>query len=70
MFLRTCRIETLLAEKGMTKSDLASRSGISRQSVGSVIKRGSCHPVTAGKLARGLEVPVDEIVLRSEVVYK
>lgn len=70
MFLKSCHIEMLLAERGMTKADLAAKSGISRQSVGSVIKRGSCRPATAGKLARGLGVPIDEITVRAEVVYR
>lgn len=55
------RIEILLAERGMTKSDLAKKSGISRQSVSTIIRRGTCEPRSAGKLANGLHVGIGEI---------
>ena len=33
-----------------------------RQNISAIIKRGTCEPKTAGKLAVGLGVPVAEIV--------
>ena len=65
MNVNTVVLENLLAERGMTKSDLAKASGVSRQSLSTIIKRGSCEPRTAGKLAAGLGVSVQEI--RKEV---
>lgn len=62
MTINTKRIETLLAERGMTKAALASSCGISRQNVSTIIRRGTCEPKTAGKLAAGLGVPVAEIL--------
>ncbi len=59
------RIETMLAERGLTKAALAQNCGISRQNVSTIIRRGTrgtCEPKTAGKLAAGLGVPVADIV--------
>lgn len=62
MKISVLKIETLLAEKNMTKADLANRCGISRQNVSTLIRRGTCEPRTAGKLASGLGVEVREII--------
>ncbi len=62
MTINTQRIETTLAERGMTKASLSERSGISRQNISTIIRRGTCEPKTAGKLALGLGVPVSEII--------
>lgn len=62
MKLKTQRILILLAEKRMTKAMLAANSGISRQNLCTILGRGTCAPITAGKLAAGLAVPVIEIV--------
>ena len=56
------KIVQILAEQGMTKSELATKSGVSRQQISTIIGRGTCSPKTAGKLARGLGVPVGEIM--------
>lgn len=56
------KIETMLAERCMTKSALAALSGISRQNISTVVRRGTCEPKTAGKLAAGLSVDVTDIL--------
>lgn len=61
------RIETILAEMKKTQSWLSETSGISRQSICTILKRGTCTPKSAGKLADGLGVPVSEIVGREVV---
>lgn len=66
MTINTTRIETMLAEKGWTKAGLAARCGISRQNVSTIIRRGTCEPKTAGKLAEGLGVPVADIIKKEE----
>lgn len=63
MDLNKRKIETLLAERGWSKSDYAKRCDISRQSISTILRRGSCEPITAGKLAKGLGVSVGEITL-------
>ncbi len=62
MFLNTKRIEMILAEKGMTKTELSKNCGISRQNISILIRRGTCEPKTAAKLASGLGIPVGEII--------
>lgn len=62
MTINTQRIETMLAERGLTKVAYAASCGISRQSISTIIRRGTCEPKTVGKLAQGLGVPVAEII--------
>ena len=62
MKISATRIDTILAERGMTKAALADSCGVSRQNISTIIRRGTCEPKTAGKLAAGLGVAVSEIV--------
>lgn len=62
MKISATRIETILAERRMTKSDLADECGVSRQNISTIIRRGTCEPRTAGKLAAGLGVLVTDIM--------
>ncbi len=62
MTIKSQNIEKMLAEKGLSKKDFAERCGISRQSISTIIRRGTCEPKTAGKLAAGLGVPVTDII--------
>ena len=62
MNISTAKIETMLAERSMTKIMLAEKCDISRQSISTIIRRGTCQPRTAGKLAAGLGVPVSAII--------
>jgi len=61
MNINSSKVEIILAERGMTKASLADSCGISRQSLSAIMKRGTCEPRTAGKLAVGLGIPVEEI---------
>ena len=62
MKLDVCKIEVLMANAGMSKSALADKSGISRQSISTIVRRGTCEPITAGKIAAGLGVPVQSLI--------
>mgnify|MGYP004693249631 FL=1 len=64
MYIDSFSIESLLAEQGLTRKKFAERCGISRQSISTIIRRGTCEPRTAGKLAAGLGVQVNEIAVR------
>ncbi len=66
MTINTRFIETMLAERGLTKTEYAANCGISRQNVSTIIRRGTCEPKTAGKLAAGLGVSVAEIIAKEE----
>ena len=63
MKLNVTKVLLILAEQGITKAELAARSGVSRQLISTIIGRGSCAPKTAGKIAVGLGVSVSEIVM-------
>lgn len=64
MIINTTKIEILKGERGLTNVALSDRCGISRQNLSTIIRRGTCNPVTAAKLARGLGVPVADIISR------
>lgn len=61
MKINAKKIEILLAEQGKTKQMLSRECGISAQSISTIIRRGSCEPRSAGKLATALGVHVMEI---------
>ena len=62
MKVKTQRIEILVAEQGMTLTQLAKQSGIARQNLSTIIRRGTAEPKTVGKLAKGLGVDVTELL--------
>lgn len=64
MNINAIKIETFLAERGITKAELAKRCGISRQNISTIVRRGTCEPKTAGKLAKGLGVDVLDIIAK------
>jgi len=66
MKINPTKIEMLLAEQDMTKKALSDRCGISRQNISTIVKRGTCEPRTAGKLAQGLGVSIADIVEMEE----
>ncbi len=66
MTINATKIELLRAEKRLTNAALAERSGISRQSISTIVRRGTCNPLTAAKLAAGLGVPVDDIIKKGD----
>lgn len=57
-------VEILLAEKNMTKSEMAKKASLTRQSVNDVLKRGTCEPRTLGKIAAALEVDVEKLIAK------
>ena len=63
MILNKTRIEMLLAERCMKKAALAEKSGISSANISSILRREKCQPHTVGKLAKGLGVAVEEIIV-------
>lgn len=62
MKINPVKIEVILAEKGLTRAEISRKCGISRQNISTIIRRGTCEPRTAGKLAAGLGVPVKDIL--------
>lgn len=62
MKINTKKVMVILAERIMTQTELAELCGISRQNFSTIMTRGTCLPNTAGRIAKGLGVPVSEIV--------
>ena len=60
------QLELYQAQAGMSASQLSEASGVSRQQISTIKGRGSCNPITAAKLAKGLGVPL-ETILEKEV---
>lgn len=66
MRINSNKIEMLLAQQCMTKTALAKRCGIARNNISTIVRRGTCEPLTAGKLATGLGVSIESIVKKEE----
>lgn len=64
MEISRAKIENIMAEKQLTLSQLSKSSGIAKQNISAIIRRGTCTPRTAGRLAAGLCLPVADIVKR------
>lgn len=62
MTIDQTRIEIRMGELGLSKKDLGERCGIKPQNISTIIRRGTCTPKTAVRLAAGLEVPVTTII--------
>lgn len=62
MKIDVSKIKMFLAERGLTRAAYAELCGISRQNISTILTRGTCEPRTAGKLAKGLGVPVSTII--------
>ena len=63
MNINVTRIEVILANKGLTRAALGKMAGISRQSISTILARGSCSTINAGKIARALGVDAEELVV-------
>jgi plasmid maintenance system antidote protein VapI len=64
MNISASKIDIFLAKRGMTKAELAEGIGLHRQNISTILRRGTCEPRTAGKLAAGLGVSVEEIIAK------
>lgn len=64
MVLNVFTIKLMMAEREMSSGDLASKMGSDNNNLYRVLKRGSCNPKTAGKIAHALGVHVEDIVVQ------
>lgn len=62
MTIDTTRIEIRLGELGLSRKDLGDRCGIKPQNISTLLRRGTCTPKTAIKLAGALNLPAAEII--------
>ncbi len=58
------KVSRTLADKQMSRSALASAAGLTRSQISVILKRGTATELTVGKIAAGLGVPVEEIMIR------
>lgn len=59
------QIDVALANAGVPSyRHLAQQIGCSAQNLSVILNRGRCKPVTAGKIAQALGVPVENIIKR------
>lgn len=59
--LNVLKIKSLLAATGLTASELSKQAGISRQSISTILGRGTCSLINAGRLAKALGVDIESI---------
>lgn len=61
MKLDTFTIKKHMANKRLTVADLARLMGIARQNLSTILTRGTCSIINAGRIADALNVPIEEI---------
>lgn len=66
VFIDEITIRSLLLKKRMRILDLADEIDMSRQYLSVLLNKKSCYFETANKLAKGLNVPVEEIILKEQ----
>jgi plasmid maintenance system antidote protein VapI len=64
MKLDVFAIKLFVAERELKLLELAKKMGCSRDGLHQILRRGSCTPKTAGRLAHALGVPVEAIVIK------
>lgn len=63
MIISKIMLETHLAKKCMTYSELSYKSGISRITIQKIVNgRTDARPITIGKIAKALNVNVEELI--------
>lgn len=64
MNLNVFAIKLLIAESELSFAKLAEKAGVDRSALYNTIRKGTCTPRTAGKIAHALGVSVADIVTR------
>ena len=62
MRIDSIKIKLLMAEQEINQTDMSERCNIARQNISTILTRGTCSVVSAGRLAKALGVPVREII--------
>ena len=63
MKLDIFQIQKRMIAFGFTQGKLGERAGISRQSVNTILTRGTCSVLNAGRLAEALNCELEDIVV-------
>lgn len=59
-------IKKALAERGLTICEFECRSGIAKNTVSPILRRGRCSLVTAGRISKGLGIPLEDFVVQED----
>ena len=55
---------SIMADSGLTFSEVSKRGNISRTGLQNALKRGTCRPEALGRIARGLGVTAEVIMIK------
>lgn len=62
MRINRIKLVTELTKRDITQKQLAAISGVSRTTINFIKNGKSCSDVTAGKIAKALDVPVEKLI--------
>lgn len=62
MHINTSKLLIAMGENGFDLKKLSYISGVSRQTLSSVKAGKACTPITAGKIAKALQMPLKDLV--------
>lgn len=62
MIINTVALVGEIARQQKSQCQIADLAGISRQALSAIIRRGTCSPKTAGKIAAALDLDVTNII--------
>lgn len=62
MRINADKLKLEMAKKCLTSSDLMAIAGISKTTYLNVLKGKEVKPVTAGRIAKGLGIPIEELL--------
>ena len=61
------KLEQMMAEKGMSTSQLAQKAGLQVQNVCALFRSKKNRPLSVGKVAKALECEISEIIESEQV---
>ncbi|WFF73008.1 helix-turn-helix domain-containing protein [Proteiniclasticum sp. QWL-01] len=62
MKIDSLKIRMLHSDKGMNQAELAEKAGLSRPALNVMLGKGSCYAMSAYKIAKALDVPLEQII--------
>ena len=62
MKIDSLKIRLLYSQRGITQAELAEEAGLSRAGLNILLRKGTCYPGSAYRIARALGVPPEEII--------
>lgn len=66
MKVNVSKISLIMAQKQLKSQDVAQMGGISRQALSVIRAKGTCTEISLSKIAKGLGVEVEEIIVKEE----